>query len=282
MNNRQSGTSKQVPISTYILISAAGFLVSIFCVYYYLHFMRGNVAEVVGQQVFYLILILFGISTSAIIFGVMNSIGTLKGEYSGTKYYLTGPAVGVVLVVLGGFWLPHNSGKGTLSIRVMNEKHLPVVNGKIILYVSQYTREQLIDNAGLAVFSDINPEELRDKIKLDISSDGYTRQVFDTLIANPGAIQVILTETKRIHISGKVTDPDEVPIPDVVIMVDGTRFFGKSITDGSYSFDITDYSIGDVIELVSSNKACKDKTKSLKIDRQDMNNTDFVLQRLQH
>jgi hypothetical protein len=67
-----------------------------------------------------------------------------------------------------------------------------------------------------------------------------------------------------------------------VIMVDGSRFFGRSITDGSYSFDITDYSIGDVIELVSSNKACKDKTKSLKIDRQDMSNTDFVLQRLQH
>ncbi len=255
MNHRQSGAAKQVSISTYILIAAAGFLVSIFCVYYYLHAIQGNVGEVVGQQIFYLILILFGISASAIIFGVMNSVGTLKGEYSGTKYYLTGPAVGVVLVVLGGFWLPHHPVNGTLSIRVMTDKHLPVVNGKVILYVSQYTREQMIDNTGLAVFSNINPEELRDKIRLDISSDGYTRQVFDTLIAGPGTIQVILTETKRIHISGKVTDPDEVPIPDVVIMVDGTRFSGKSITDGSYSIDITDYSIGEVIDLVSSNKA---------------------------
>lgn len=275
-------TNKTAPISVYILISAVGFLVSIFCVYYYLHSIQGNVTEQVGQQVFYLILILFGISASAIVFGVMNSVGTLRGEYSGTKYYLTGPAVGVVLVVAGGFWLPHSAGKGTLSIRVMNEKRLPVTGGKVVLYVSQYTREQMIDNTGLAVFSDINPEELHDKIKLDISSDGYTRQTLDTLLKNPGAIQITLTEAKRIHIAGRVTDPDEVPIPDVVIMVDGTRFSGKSITDGSYSIDMTDYSIGDVVELVSSNKAYKDKTKSLKIERQEMSNTDFVLQKLPH
>jgi hypothetical protein len=255
--------------------------VSIFCIYYYLHYIQGNVAEQVSQQVFYLILILFGISASAIVFGVMNSIGTLKGEYSGTKYYLTGPVVGVLLVVLGGFWLPHNQGKGTLSIRVMNERHLPVTNGKVILYVSQYTREQLIDKTGLAIFSDINPDELRDKIKLDISSDGYARHMFDTLLKNPGSIDVILTEMRLIHIAGKVTDADEMPIPDVAIMVDGSRYFGKSISDGSYAFDIVDYSIGDVINLVSSHKAYRDKTKSLKIDRQEMTNTDFVLQRLQ-
>jgi hypothetical protein len=102
------------------------------------------------------------------------------------------------------------------------------------------------------------------------------------LLKNPGAIQITLTEAKRIHIAGRVTDPDEAPIPDVVIMVDGTRFTGKSITDGSYSIDLTDYSIGDIVELVSSNKAYKDKTKSLKIDRQEMSNTDFVLQKLAH
>ncbi len=283
MNPPKISKARPVSIVVYILISAVGFLVSIFCVYYYLHSVQGNVAEQVGQQVFYLILILFGISASAIVFGVMNSVGTLRGEYSGTKYYLTGPAVGVVLVVVGGFWLPHSAGKGTLSIRVINERQLPVTGGKSRpLCLSIHTREQLIDNAGLAVVSDSNPEELPATIKLAIPSDGYTRQTLDTLLKNPGAMQITLTAAKRIHIAGRVTDPDEAPIPDVVIMVDGTRFSGKSITDGSYSFDITDYAIGDVIDLVSSNKAYKDKTKSLKIDRQDMNNTDFVLQKLPH
>jgi hypothetical protein len=282
MNKSQSNTPKQVPIATYILISVAGFLISIFCVYYYLHFIQGNVSEEVSQQVFYLILILFGISASAIIFGVMNSIGVLKGEYSGAKYYLAGPAVGVVLVVLGGFYLPRNPAKRVLSVRIMNQHHLPVTNGKVTLYFSQYTRDQLIDNTGLAIFSDINPDDLHDKIKLDIRSDGYSRLVFDTLLTNPAPIQVTLAETKLVHISGKVTDANEMPISDVVIMVDGTKFFGKSITDGSYSFDIMDFSPGDAIDLVSSNKLYKDKTRNLKIDRQDMEHIDFVLQPLKH
>jgi hypothetical protein len=63
-------------------------------------------------------------------------------------------------------------------------------------------------------------------------------------------------------------------------MVDGTRFYGKSITNGSYSFDLTGYLIGDQVNLVTSDKDYKDKTKNLKIERQDMTNIDFVLQPL--
>jgi len=280
MNKNPTGTSMKAPIATYIIISAIGFLLSVFCVYYYIHFIQGNVSEEVSQEVFYLILILFGISASAMIFGVMNSVGVLKGERSGTKYYLTGPAVGVVLVVLGGFYLPRSTVKRILSVRVMNERHFPVTSGKVTIFLSQYTREQVIDNNGLAVFSDINVDDLTGKIKFDITSEGYSRMVFDTLLRNPAPIQIILSERKVIHISGKVTDANEMPISDVVIMVDGTQFFAKTITNGSYSFNITNYSIGDAIDLVSSNKGYKDKTRNLKIERQDMENIDFVLQPL--
>jgi len=280
MSRSKTNTPKQPSIATYIIISAVGFLLSIFCVYYYLHFIQGNVTEAVSQKVFYLILILFGISTSALVFGVMNSVGVLKGENTGTKYYLTGPVVGVVLVVLGGFYLPGNPAKQILSVRVLNEQHTPVTNGKVILYFSHYTREQFIDDKGSAVFSDISGDDLTDKIKIDVTSDGYSRLTFDTLLKKPAPIQIILSQTRVIHISGKVTNADEMPISDVEITVDGTKFYGKSITNGTYSFELTGYLTGDEINLVTSHKNYKDKTMNLKIDRQQMKNIDFVLQSL--
>jgi hypothetical protein len=271
---------KHLSIAAYIGISAVGFILSGFCIYYYLHFIQGNVTEQVSQKVFYIILILFGISASAMIFGAMNSYGVLTGEQLATKFHLTGPVVDVILVVAGGFYLPKGPGKDTLSIRAVNEQHIPVTNGKVTLYFQHYTREQTFDDKGLALFSDINEDELSQKIKFDIISDGYSRLTLDTLLRTFASIQVVLQPAKAIHISGRITNADEMPISDVTVMVDGTRFFGNSITDGTYSFDIFEYSIGDEINLVTSNPRYKDKIRVHKIDRQEMKDIDFVLQPL--
>ena len=60
--NRKNTVAKQLPASTYIIISVTGFLISLFCVYYYLHNIQGSVSEAVSQKVFYLILVVFGIA----------------------------------------------------------------------------------------------------------------------------------------------------------------------------------------------------------------------------
>jgi hypothetical protein len=51
--------------------------------------------------------VLFGMAASALIFGIMNSYAPLV-LHSGKcySYKLTGPVVGVVLTVLGGFMIP--------------------------------------------------------------------------------------------------------------------------------------------------------------------------------
>jgi hypothetical protein len=278
MYRQRKPTAKELPASTYIIISCVGFFVSILCVYYYFHSIENNVTEQTSQKAFYLVLILFGISASAIVFGAMNSYGVLKGRKLGTEFQFAGPAVGVILVVLGGFYLPKSAKQETISIRVLNEQNIPVTNGKVILYFSHYTREQLIDDKGSAVFSDLKDDDLASKIKFDIQSDGYSRLVFDTFLKNFATIQLSLTHARVIHISGKVTNADEMPIVDVEVVADGTRFYGTTITDGSYSFDLFDYSIGDKVTLVTSRKDYKDKTKLLTIDKQDMTNVNFVLQ----
>jgi hypothetical protein len=237
MTGSETTPAKQLSGTTYIIISAVGFLLSAFCIYYYLHFIQGNVTEQVSEKVFYIILIVFGISASAMIFGAMNSYGVLTGQQLATKFHLTGPVVGVILVVFGGFYLPKGATRQTFSVTAVNQQHVPVPGGKITLYFPHYTREQYFDDKGLAVFSDINDDDLASKIKFDVVTDGYSRLTFDTLIKSFEPIQLTLTQSRIIHISGRVITAGEDPIPDVMLMVDGTRFYSKSITDGTYSLN---------------------------------------------
>ena len=280
MNRRKISEPKQLPVSTYVIIAVAGFLVSLFCVYYYLSHIQGNVSKTVGQQVFYLILILFGIAASALVFGAMNSYGVLSGQHLDTKFQFAGPVVGVILVVLGGFMLPKGASKESIAVRVVNENNAPVTSGKITFYFAHHTREESINNKGTAVFSDINEDDVSSHVKIDVISDGYTRLTFDTVLNNFSPIQLTLKTSWVVNINGQVTDALDRPIKDVEVMAEGTRFFGKTVNNGTYSIRLSDYSVGDEILLSTSHKDYNDKAKKITIAAQQMNNIDFVLQPL--
>jgi len=278
--NRKNTIAKQLPTSTYIIISVTGFLVSLFCVYYYLHNIQGNVSEAVSQKVFYLILIVFGIAASALVFGAMNSYGALSGQKLDTKFQFAGPVVGVLLVVWGGFALPKSAIKQTIAIRFVNDKQTPVTNGKVTLYFPHYTREEAINEKGTAVFSDINEDDVNGSVKIDAVSDGYARLTFDTVLKSFAPLQLKLSTAWTVHINGQVTDADDRPIKDVEVLVDGSRFYAKTVNNGTYSLRLADYTIGDEISLVTSHKDYKDKMRVIKIDKAQMAGVDFVLQPL--
>lgn len=281
MNRKQTNAPKQLPASTYILISAAGFLLSLFCVYYYLRNIQGNVSEGVSQKVFYLILILFGIAASALVFGAMNSFGAISGQKMDTKFQFTGPVVGVLLVVLGGFYLPKTQGKQALSIRLVNDKQTPVKGGKVTIYFPRHTRDEDVNEKGTAVFSDINDDDVNGNVKIDVVSDGYARLTFDTVLKSFAPLQLTLTTAWTVHLSGQVTDADDRPIKDVEVVVDGSRFFARTVNNGTFSMRLSEFTIGDEITVVTSHKDYKDKSRVVKIDRAQKTDVDFVLQPLQ-
>ncbi len=146
---------KVLSVKGYAVIAAGGLLVSAFAVYYYLHSIQGKVNEQVDQRIFYLILILFGIAVSAIVFGLMNSYGMLKKERPNAKLLLTGPAVGVLLIVLGGFFLPKGNTEKIVTIRVFNKNKVPLIQGEVKLYFNEYIRTQSIDKTGQAQFAGV-------------------------------------------------------------------------------------------------------------------------------
>ncbi len=272
----------RIPVSGYSIVAAIGFIVSLGLVYYYLQFIQGKVTDEVDQRMFYLILILFGISASALVFGVMNTYATFTGKKQSAQLKMTGPGVGVLLVVLGGLYLPQKSAEKNVTIRVFDWKNNPVTRGDVKIYLNEYIRSQSIDNMGQALFSGIPSDVAKNKMKIEVSSPGYLTKSYDTLIVNSKPLELTLPLKSVVIISGRVKTAAEIPINHVEINVDGTRFFTFSLTDGSYNLRLEEYTLGDEITLTSSHQDYEDKTISLLINSPEIKNQDIFLNPISH
>lgn len=272
----------RMPVSGYGMIAGIGFLVSFLLVFYYLQYIQGKVSDEVDQRIFYLILILFGISASALVFGVMNTYAVLTGKQQNVSLKMTGPGVGVILVVLGGLYLPQNSSEKNVTIRIFDWKNNPVTQGDVKIYLKEYIRTQSVDNMGQALFTGIPADMVKNRMKIEVSSPGYATKYFDTLIVNSKPLELILPFTTVVFISGRVKTAAEIPIKGVEISVDGTRYSTNSITDGSYKLRLEEYTLGDEISLTTSHQDFEDKTISIRINSPDIRNLDVFLNPVAH
>jgi uncharacterized membrane protein HdeD (DUF308 family) len=277
MKQQTTGRTSRSPTIGNIVPAIIALAAALFCIYYYLHAIQTNTSTQVSSQVFYLILILFGVCVSILIFSLTRSYAQLKGTHLGARYRFSGPVVGVILVVLGGFYLPKPASAKILSVMVVGKEHVPVGHGKVTLHFSNFSREVVADDNGQAVFPGVTTDDLANPIRFDVERDGYQRIVFDTLLKGPQPIEVTLSPINTIQVSGTVTDANDLPISDVEVMVESSRFSGRTISNGSFSFDIIDYSIGNEINLVTSHRNYRDKTTRIRIHSQKMKEISIVL-----
>lgn len=119
-------------------------------------------------------------------------------------------------------------------------------------------------------------------MKIEVSSPGYATKYYDTLVINSKPLELILPLTTVVYISGKVKTAAEIPIKGVEINVDGTRYYANSITDGSYKLRLEEYTLGDEINITTSQKDYEDKTISIRINSPDMKNQDIFLNPIAH
>jgi hypothetical protein len=268
---------KTVSPAVYLIISIVSLLVAIAIGYYYFHYMKQGGTEKMDDRIFYLVLVLFGIAASALIFGIMNSYASLKGIQANVTYKFTGPVVGVILTVLGGFLIPKGSTDQFLSIRVFNQDNEPVTRGTVTISFPHYQRNASINEKGLVIFPDIPYDQLRNNIIINVASDGYTSRNLDTLLSNFDPINITLSQAKIIRISGFVKDAGDRPIKDVKVTVDGTPYAATTINDGSFDIPIPGYHFGDRITLVTSHPSYEDKIKQFDIESGEINKIEFVL-----
>jgi hypothetical protein len=190
--------------------------------------------------------------------------------------------VGVILTVLGGFMLPKGTNNQFLSIRVFDEDKNPITKGSVTLTFPHYQREASINNDGMVVFPEIPYDQLRNKIIINVVSDGYANVTIDTLLSNFNPIDLTLNQSKVIRISGTVKDAADRPIRDVEVSVDGTPYAAKTFNDGSFDIPIPGYHFGDRITLVTSHPSYEDKSKELIIESGEIANIEFVLNPVPH
>jgi hypothetical protein len=135
---------------------------------------------------------------------------------------------------------------------------------------------------GQALFSGIPADLVKDKMKIEVSSPGYATKSYDTLLTSSKPLELMLPLSTVVFITGKVKTAAEMPIKGVEISVDGTRYYSKSITDGTYNLRLEEYTLGDEISITTSHKDYEDKTFSLTINSPDMKNQDIFLNPVSH
>ncbi len=87
---------------------------------------------------------------------------------------------------------------------------------------------------GQAQFTGIPSGSLNSNIKMEITSNGFENYSVDTTISANEPMLISVTPVRIIHISGTIKNAGEMPLREVEINVDGTRYYAMSITDGSY------------------------------------------------
>ncbi len=197
----------------------------------------------------------------------------------GSKYVLIGVASLLLLVVIVYFLMPNRPMENNITIRIFDWKKKPIVQGDVKIYLKEYIRTQSVDKMGQALFTELPADIVGSKIKIEVSSPGYVTKSFDTLLAASGSklMELTLPFMPIVQISGKVKTAAEMPIKGVEVNVEGTKYYAISLTDGSYSLRLEEYTLGDEVTITTSHENFEDKTFALKINSPDIKNQDIFL-----
>lgn len=190
---------------------------------------------------------------------------------------LVGSFVGIFILIITGIILSRDQIEKNVTIRVYDWKKNPITHGNVKLYLQQYVRNQSIDDMGQALFADIPAEILKNKLKLEVSSQGYTTTIYDTIINANTPLELTLPFTTVVFISGIVKTAAEMPIRGVEVSVEGTKYYDISRTDGAYKIRLEEYTIGDEVTLLTSHPQYEDKSFALKLSAPQLENQHIFL-----
>jgi len=185
----------------------------------------------------------------------------------------------IILGVIAKMFLSGKSADNPVTIRILDPQRKPVIKGDIVLHLPDYELSRAVDGRGEALFKDIPANT---SIRIDVASQGYDKYTVDTILGPGKTIELVLSTLRVIHISGRVKTAAEVPLKNIEVSVDGTRYYAQSITDGTYNIVLKGYTIGNEITITASGDNYADKRMPLKINAPEMNNIDFVLEPIHH
>jgi hypothetical protein len=235
---------RAVPV--YARISFAAFL----CCLVLLILFIANAKSLSGlgltDHVYYLILVLMGLTATVFLFGVIPSSATFEGKFLGGTLRLGGAVVGAALVVVGGYYfIPRGftfpltvyvHGRGGPSDIVLRS------SGHVAIQLGPEVQRELVGENGQAYFPAIPANFRGQEVPVWIESDEY--EVADAEknqpLEGPALTLTVKEKISSYKIAGIISDKAGDGMAEVRVSL--PDYNAESITnkDGHYELEVTD------------------------------------------
>jgi hypothetical protein len=127
------------------------------------------------DQAYYILVVIMGVAVAFAVFGGMRSSAALTGNYPSLAFQVGGPAVAVVLVVAGAFYLPGPTQNVDLIVRLSgpdDTKEMADGAGAIIT-AGRFLQTLTFDKHGQTVVVGLPPTVRQDGVKIHFRSPRY-------------------------------------------------------------------------------------------------------------
>jgi hypothetical protein len=207
MTAKQQGTLPQ-PLSgkDYALVAGVMMGIGIGLLVLFVIFAPRLVPADILNQFFYIVLIVWGLVSALVLFGVMRSYARLTYKTVGSAVELGGPAAFAALVVVGGFWLVPRTDTFHVTIRPHGPSAPRITSGKISMELGSTSSSSDINSNGEADFKDILHKFRGAKVKVLPQVRGY-KQEYQAVVLDKDAIDLNLVKSETV-LRGKI-----VPVP---------------------------------------------------------------------
>jgi hypothetical protein len=158
---------------TYIWISTGSGFVTVMLLCLYVWRLPSLISNGVHRQMYYVLLFPLALSVAALCFGVMGSYASYKGSAMSGTLRLSGPIVGIALVVIGGFWLVPSADVFAVTVRLFGPDNTNVREGSITVYLGQDALSAALANNGEASLKEIPPTFRNQKGRASTQTTGY-------------------------------------------------------------------------------------------------------------
>jgi hypothetical protein len=243
----KNASNQPLSAMTYAVISLIGLLLALGFTFLYVYQVPKLVEGGTQGQVFYLLLIPWGISSATFLFGAMRSYAHLTHKHLGSFLELSGPVVLFCLVLVGGFRLvPPAPETFDVAVRAHSADTPLITSGQITLDLPGLPHAN-IGQDGEANFKGVSAKLRGKAIKILPKVDGYEEKwITPTVDRN-----ILTVELERVHplfLQKATLIPHPPKSASVQIRVDGQRVDAAIDELGGFTFTFSG-KVGDRVLL---------------------------------
>jgi hypothetical protein len=208
------------------------------------------------EHIYYLVLVLIGLTAAVFLFGVLPSSATYRGRVFGGTLRLSGAIVGAALVVVGAYVFVPKTSTFPLTVYVHGKEGPQDVllrnSGRVVLELGPERRAEPIADNGQAYFPAIPANFRGQDVPAWVESEEYESVDPRAKHRLDGTNLHLVVQRKVVHykLGGTVSDSAGNPLAGVRIIL--PEFHAEGQTDDQGRFDLEVVAGGQrMVELVA-------------------------------